>query len=232
MSKIQKLAPKPTFWAKPPTGEGWIWSPEFLGIFKKINIRKRETFHPDREKIGDTFVMPVFDQVDIQGFIQKFTQEKKEAIPTVKPKVMKSPGKGDEYREENSIIAALKNEYESQLMAKDIRIRDLEREVGQLTLVVGQVRNLVGVGGGTATAPTSNLSSSNVEMWVTKLGGGAGRILTFLAEKAPMKFTRSQIALAIGMSSKGGTYNAYIQLLKRNNLIVEQGDEIRISPDL
>jgi hypothetical protein len=215
-----------------PTGEGWIWSPEFLGIFKKINIRKRETFHPDREKIGDTFVMPGFDQVDIQGFIQKFTQDKREAIPAVKPKVVESRGKQDEHQKENSLIAALKNEYESQLMTKDIRIRELEREVGQLTLVVGQVRNFVGVGGGITTAPTSNLSSSNVEMWVTKLGGGAGRILTFLAEKAPMKFTRSQIALAIRMSSKGGTYNAYIQLLKRNNLIVEQGGEISISPDL
>src|SRR3990167_7686953 len=34
------------------TGKGWIWSPEFLGKFERIEIRKRETFHPDREKIG------------------------------------------------------------------------------------------------------------------------------------------------------------------------------------
>jgi DNA helicase HerA-like ATPase len=48
-----------------PTGEGWIWSPEFLGIFERIHIRKRETFHPDREKIGDKFVMPQLDQVGV-----------------------------------------------------------------------------------------------------------------------------------------------------------------------
>src|SRR3990167_8566390 len=41
-----------------PTGEGWIWSPEFLHIFERIEIRKRETFHPDREKLGDEFTMP------------------------------------------------------------------------------------------------------------------------------------------------------------------------------
>jgi len=55
-----------------PTGEGWIWSPEFLGIFERIKIRERETFHPDREKIGDKFVMPALDQVDIQSFIDRF----------------------------------------------------------------------------------------------------------------------------------------------------------------
>ena len=56
-----------------PTGEGWIWSPEFLGIFERIKIRGRETFHPDREKIGDKFVRPELHQVDIQTFIERFS---------------------------------------------------------------------------------------------------------------------------------------------------------------
>jgi uncharacterized protein len=51
-----------------PKGEGWIWSPEFMGVFERIKIRERETFHPDREKIGDTFIMPELEQVDIQNF--------------------------------------------------------------------------------------------------------------------------------------------------------------------
>ena len=46
-----------------PTGEGWIWSPEFMGVFEKFNIRKRDTFHPDREKIGSEFVIPQLDQI-------------------------------------------------------------------------------------------------------------------------------------------------------------------------
>src|SRR3990167_5555574 len=57
-----------------PTGEGWIWSPEFMRIFQKIKIRTRETFHPDREKIGDKFVMPELNQIDIQTFIEKFSK--------------------------------------------------------------------------------------------------------------------------------------------------------------
>src|SRR4029453_11527183 len=60
-----------------PTGEGWIWSPEFLGKFERIKIRERETFHPDREAIGDTFVMPELDQVDVQHFIKRFSKKEK-----------------------------------------------------------------------------------------------------------------------------------------------------------
>src|SRR6266516_2303374 len=56
-----------------PTGEGWIWSPEFLNTFQRISIRERETFHPDREKIGDRFEVPQLEQVDVQRFIERFT---------------------------------------------------------------------------------------------------------------------------------------------------------------
>src|SRR5919197_1467146 len=64
-----------------PTGEGWIWSPEFLGKFERIKIRERETFHPDREAIGDTFVMPELDQVDVQHFIERFSRKEKQKVP-------------------------------------------------------------------------------------------------------------------------------------------------------
>src|SRR5919198_807935 len=68
-----------------PTGEGWIWSPEFLGKFERIKIRERETFHPDREAIGDTFVMPELDQVDVQHFIERFSRKEKPKAPLSQP---------------------------------------------------------------------------------------------------------------------------------------------------
>ena len=42
-----------------PTGEGWIWSPEFLNTFERIKIRERVTFHPDREKLGNRLSYPI-----------------------------------------------------------------------------------------------------------------------------------------------------------------------------
>lgn len=69
-----------------PTGTAWIWSPEFMGVFEKIKIRKRETFHPDREKLGHNFEMPKLNQTDIQGFIDTFTK-KEEPVTSPKPQV-------------------------------------------------------------------------------------------------------------------------------------------------
>jgi hypothetical protein len=70
-------------------------------------------------------------------------------------------------------------------------------------------------------------------MWIQKLGnGGASRILQFLAEKSGLKFTRSQIALSVGISPRSGSYCTYMALLKRNRLIIEQGGEVWINPDL
>lgn len=63
-----------------PTGEAWVWSPEFLELFKRIKFRKRETFHPDREKIGSTFKMPEIKQGDIQSFIDSFSKKPEHKI--------------------------------------------------------------------------------------------------------------------------------------------------------
>src|SRR3990167_3157237 len=56
-----------------PTGEAWLWSPEWLGVFERIKIRKRETFHPDPEKIGANFQVPHIEQSDVQEFIANFS---------------------------------------------------------------------------------------------------------------------------------------------------------------
>lgn len=65
-----------------PTGEAWVWSPEFLEAFDRIKFRKRETFHPDREKLGMTFKMPEIKQGDVQSFIESFN--KKPDKPAIK----------------------------------------------------------------------------------------------------------------------------------------------------
>lgn len=61
-----------------PTGEAWVWSPEFLEVFKRVRIRKRETFHPDREKIGVNFKVPKISSTDIESFVSSFNEKKPE----------------------------------------------------------------------------------------------------------------------------------------------------------
>jgi len=198
-----------------PTGEAWIWSPEFMGIFKRFKVRARETFHPDREKIGQDFIIPDLDQVDIQGFISKFN-----SLPAKTKEVKEPPAAPQPLAAE---IMALKNEYESAFMQKDMEIR-------RLTQIITNVQKAVGVVGSSAVAP---VVGGNVEMWSQKLeNGGAGKIFNFLSEKSGMKFTRSQLGLAVGISPKSSSLRAAMATLKRNSLIKEQGGVCWINPDL
>jgi len=118
-----------------PTGEGWIWSPEFLGIFARIKIRERETFHPDREKIGDAFVIPELDQADVQNFIERFVKKDNaptSSVETVIPlvddgsKVLSHP-----------LVIEMRNDYESKLMQKDIDLRQRENVLAEIKRLVG-----------------------------------------------------------------------------------------------
>lgn len=205
-----------------PTGEGWIWSPEFMGIFKRIKIRERETFHPDRERLGEEFVMPKLEQSDIQSFIKNFKVE----IETPE-EGKKSPGAPalDVKVEVESSLKEVSQDYEKQLDIKSNEIEELQGKLQKISAIAGSENG--------QTIQTEGFKSSQVEMWVGKLGkGGGSRILQFLADKSGLKFTRSQVALAVGMSARGGSFATYISTLKRNSLILEQGGLLFINPDL
>ena len=215
-----------------PTGEGWIWSPEFLGVFERVKIRQRETFHPDREKMGDKFEMPHLEQTDVQSFIQRFAESTKEGkkpvakTVTAPEAVLPTPA-----RHESHELVRLRNEHESHLMQKDIEIRRLDAEIRRLTSKLVKIAEMAG--GDVAGGVPAGGCSPNVEMWCEKLGNsGATRILKFLAERSPMTFTRAQVALAVKMSSKGGSFVTYISTLKRNSLIIERDRQLWVNPDL
>ena len=217
-----------------PTGEGWIWSPEFLGIFERIKIRERETFHPDREKIGDNFVMPELTQVNIQDFIEKFAKQKEEKI--VEPKVLPKEDKAVEDTRDTTIIGLRKdlieqrNSFESLLVKKDT---ELSVQLAKLAKIKEIVDSDIIAISSVALSPSILPSSRGVSMWLEKLGTAmSGKILKFLAEKAPIKFTRSQIGLQTGYSPNSGSFANAMSLLKRNKLIVKEGDLYWISPDL
>lgn len=206
-----------------PKGEGWIWSPEFMGIFEKIKIRQRETFHPDREKLDSNFVMPELDQMDIQGFIQKFTlsQEKTSKKGSVQPVSGFVPPLAESNQQE---IINLKNLYESQLIEKDAEIRRLQSVIASVQTIVGML---------TTDSPKQAISSDTVELWKSKLGDTlASRILTFFAQNATREFSREQVALALGVSAKAGhTSNEWSKIM-RTATVVKNGGLYRLNPNL
>lgn len=205
-----------------PKGEGWIWSPEFLGVFEKIKIRKRETFHPDREQ-GSKNLSAInfggkytFDHVE--SFIENFIKRPL----AIKSKVSIEQTEKVEVVDSVKLVD-LRNEYESKLMQKDIELRKMNDTLNQLRKLLG------GISEANINQPHSN--NGHVDMWLEKLGnGGPSRILKFLDEKAGLKFTRSQIALAVRLTPS--SIATYIPILKRNKLIIENNNECWINPDL
>jgi hypothetical protein len=208
-----------------PTGEGWIWSPEFLDIFKRIKIRQRQTFHPDREKLGTKFEMPDLDRVDVQSFIERFNSSVE--TKTEKKSEKKSRTVQDKPLYDDNYIRDLRNEYESKLITIESENRSLKQQINN-------IRRIVGVNGDPVINEQSIPGNSDIiNMWHSKLGNsGASRIFKFLADNRGRKFTRTQIGLAVGLKCTSGSFNTYMSKLRTNKLIIKDGTEYKLNPDL
>jgi len=217
-----------------PTGEGWLWSPEFLHAFQYIKIRKRITFHPDREKLGDRFVVPQLEQGDVQRFIEQFkTRATKQGIrqngqAKTAQQSHTRPDSAERIANDQVQMTELTRKYERALKEKDAEIQKLQGVIASICDLVGSSDHRP------SPQERQKGTTGRVAMWVEKLGSdtGAGRILDYLARKSGLKFTRSQVALAVGMSAKGGAFQRYISTLKRNNLIQQAEGLVFINPEL
>lgn len=203
-------------------GEGWIWSPE-LGYFERIKIRKRETFHPDREKMGQ-FKMPELDQIDVQDFISRFSKTIEKPKEIKEGKRLKEKQEIIQAQPDNQTIIQLKNEYESKLLQKDVEIRKVGEKLEQIRRIIGSENTMVS--GLPATYDT-------VTLWQSKLGNGlAGKVFRFLSENPMRQFTREQICLAIGVPSKAGHTSNEFGKVMRTGAVIRNGHLYQLNPNL
>lgn len=61
------------------------------------------------------------------------------------------------------------------------------------------------------------------------ISGGAMRMLEVLANRYPMTFTKSQLALTSKMSPRGGSYGTYLSRLRSAGYLIEENGQIGIS---
>jgi ribosomal protein S24E len=165
--------------------------------------------------------MPELERADVQEFIKEFQSEVKKDKPISKQEIKQQI---IEEKKESQELISIKNEYESKLLQKDLEIRKRDELINSIRKMLGvSEQNLV----------VSNIQSSNLEMWFSKLGNGMPtNILKFLAEKSGLKFSKSQIALGTGYAVNGGSFSNALSLLRRNLLIKQDGEFIQINPDL
>lgn len=219
-----------------PTGDAWIWSPEFMGIFERIKIRARETFHPDREKLGVNFEMPKLDSVDIESFISKFKSASEKTKDEKKWKKGKEIVKDEKIQpttsSEKENIVVLKNDFESRLVVKDTEINSLKRDINHLSNIIRSVREAIGASDGEPI--TKNLvNNSSIDLWMSKLGnGGRAKIFKFFVDNRGMRFTRQQVGLGVQLKSSSGSFSTYMATLTGNKLIIRDGSEYYLNPNL
>lgn len=216
-------------------GECWVWSPEFLDVFEKAKIRKRETFHPDREKIGTDFKMPVLDQMDVAGFVSKFSTlmtEKKKADEKPQKKPTRAERAREQERHTESIkemipegwvspeeVRALKNTHESEMIGANAEIRRLTTLIENVSKMLGG--NVVHISGG----DFSPMVAGKADLLVQDLPKYEREIMEAIMKHPNVPFTRGQLAVKAGKSAKSSALSPALYRLIKLNLITKRGDD-------
>lgn len=225
-----------------PTGEAWFWSPEFMGIFERIKIRKRETFHPDREKLGENFKIPTISQTDIKGFIESFSTKKAVPVPAGKTPTA-SPASGaiaatNKAAERENAVLRVQVQRAIESAEKWLRYAGvLETQLTEFTKTASFVmRN---------ERPTSKSVQISVRTVVAaasprpvvsavetpadgKLVGAERKVYSFLFANSDKTFTKVQIGAMTGYSPTSGGFNNALYRLNTLGLTRKDGQKIGV----
>lgn len=206
-----------------PIGTAWFWSPGWLNIFQKVQVRKRETFDSSSTpKAGNTFKEPQTmanvniaeirdllaaedapeESGDILGLKRHIKQLQKEVA--AKPKV--------EVRE---VVKTVVPVDELKRIIEDAK--DAEATLQGIRMLAEQLLrdNKVPT---TAPVATKSIPAQSV----SGLSPDAEKILQAAVNGYPMKFTYGQLASLAGLPNSGANFLVPFAALKRKNLLQEE----------
>ncbi|KKN13451.1 hypothetical protein LCGC14_1006160 [marine sediment metagenome] len=92
----------------------------------------------------------------------------------------------------------------------DEDLKSLEKQIADLKKVPRRRR----------APPGDSTGIAWIDIWMAKLGPAEQKILTFMASRFPMEMTRSEIAIGIGLTAKGGYFNGAFNKLRKNKLVI------------
>lgn len=234
-------------------GEGWIWSPGWQGMLKRIHFRKRETFDSSATpEVGKRVVTPkVAAAIDLEALGEQIRATVEKA-------------KADDPRELRRKIAALEKELTA------ARQMEPERERVEVPAVSDEVREQfhdaisavcqaieefksaaepVAAALKSAAEPRRDLAGKRIQPARAqplaprtasltrtadpsgaKLPGGERKILAALAQYTAGR-TKVQIALLTGYAHGGGGFNNYLSSLRGKGFIDGRGETIQITDE-
>jgi uncharacterized protein len=227
-----------------PIGMAWFWSPGWLDVFKRVRIRRRETFDSSATpKIGTRRQEPrKLAAVDLEhlrarlsGVIERVRAEDPRALrrriaelekagrpQTVIERVEVPVLREDQVRKLEELVVTLR------AVAEDVSLaltKASAQQGGQEhranTLLSPPVRALSQRLPSRAHTSRAIPTSDGLQ-----LKAGERRMLETLLRRYPTKLTRAQLGTLAGFTPSGGTFGTYFGTLRRHGLLreAENGD--------
>jgi hypothetical protein len=228
-------------------GDAYYWSPQWMGLFKRVHVRERLTFHPgETRKVGA--IARSVELADVKSFVERVRKELTKAQVAVEeshrglppfvrigtPRSIVAPEPDPDHekltrqvQEATTKVAQLQGE-----LAEERRLRqEVERRLAavrdQLRPQYQALSNLFEDLGKPGNGSASTVDRGPFEQWLAKAGkAGCRRVLETLLERPEV--TRNQLATLSGIGPKTGTYRGYLSWLRRNGLIETTGDQVKL----
>lgn len=241
-----------------PVGTAWFWSPGWLDLFQRVQVRRRETFDSSATPaIGATPASPRrLAEVDlgrlrerIAATIERATandpQELRRRITELERRLRDQP---PATRAERVEVPVLTEEQVARLEQVAASLTDLAGGLLSVARVISAALAGAVQPAETPPQPTSPLpppaSGGPAETATFGTGGGAfpsgtpgvplrageRKMLQTLARRVPLKVTRAQLGTLAGFTPSGGTFSTYLGTLKRAGLVVETSGEVTVTP--
>ena len=221
-----------------PVGTAWVWSPGWLDVFQRVQIRRKETFDSSATpKVGTVRREKTLAPVDLERLRTRLagTMEKMNA---------------DDPRELRRRIAELERVNKPQVIVEGVEvpvlqpqhIKTLQELVAGLRAVADELSVALAKSHPQTPAPVERAqlppskapptssrhtlvrheeSPAVLNSGGPQLRSGARRMLQTLEQRYPTKVTRAQPGTLAGFTPSGGTFGTHFASLKRQGLITE-----------
>lgn len=236
-----------------PDGTGWLWSPQWLKLVAKIDVRKRETFHPGATRTVGAKAKSI-EMVDVQSFVERVRKQLTKTVasvcpPTKNEKTLNAVQGMTELAArklmivDDSEMERLRRDLElkdASIARLDEALRDERGKVAQLTAKLDTVRKhlqpqfdtlnkLFTELGALPPGPAAVAGGDPAvwEPWLLKAGQrGCRRMLQVLIERGEL--TRNQLGTLSNVASTKSTFRNYLSWMKNNGLIETDGEKVRL----
>lgn len=226
-----------------PVGTAWVWSPSWLRVFKKVKIRRRDTFDSSATpKAGQKTAAPkTLVSINLDELRARFASvvEQQKADDPVELKRQLAALNKQLAHAQSSAPAPIIQRVEVPVFAP----ADLARFESAIASVRSQGQQLLDAANrleaalkaqrpsqlpvipvATLARPPAQSRADGVSIGYEVIPNGARRMLQCLAQRHPLKLTRAQLGTLAGFTPSGGTFGNYFGMLKRFSFLIESSN--------